>query len=85
MDVVFGEMSGESVASEHRPHEKSPISIPYLLAAAVLIGIGLTSASLWILSFNWLLFLGFAPLVVGAFMLFSPRAGADRADAPSPS
>ncbi len=69
----------------HEQHPKSPISIPYLLGAAVLIGIGLVCASLWIVYFDWRLFLGFGPLVVGAFMLFSPRAGADRADALSPA
>jgi hypothetical protein len=75
-------MADQLADSGHSAHLKSPISVPYLLAAAALIGVGLACASLWIVLFNWLLFLGFAPLALGAFMLFSPRAGADRADAP---
>ena len=66
--------------SQATHHAKSPVSIPFVVVASILIGIGLASAALWLVYFNWLLFLGFVPLVVGALMLFSPRAGAEKAN-----
>ena len=64
-------------------HTKSPISVLYVVLASLLIGIGLACATLWLTYFNWWLFLGFLPLTLGALMLFSRRAGFDRADDPA--
>lgn len=55
-----------------------PLSIPYIVIAALLIGGGIFTISLWILSFAWVDFVGVFLLAFGALMLFSPRAGADR-------
>ncbi|HZY91623.1 MAG TPA: hypothetical protein VFG07_02445 [Thermoplasmata archaeon] len=54
-------------------------SIPYIVLAALLIGGGIFTISLWILSFAWVDFVGVFLLAIGALMLFSPRAGADQA------
>ena len=54
------------------------VSIPYLLVAAVLIGAGLFSIALWFLTGQWAWFVGVVAVVLGGFMLFSPRTGPDR-------
>jgi len=56
-----------------------PISIPFVVLAAVLCGLGLLSLSYWLITFTWVLLAGVVPLAVGAYMLFTPRAGWDHA------
>ena len=63
----------------HRAEDPGRISIPFVIAAALLIGAGLFSAMYWLVTFNWWYFAGFAPLLAGALMLFDPRAGASAA------
>lgn len=63
--------------SSSRPND--PLSVPYLLVAAILIGAGIFTICLWITSFAWIDFVGVFLLAIGGLMLFSPRAGADRA------
>ncbi|MGI0131623.1 MAG: hypothetical protein ACREDK_00775 [Thermoplasmata archaeon] len=53
--------------------------LPFLVAAALLIGGGLFSAMFWLVTLQWVWFAGIGLLVLGALMLFSRRAGADRA------
>jgi membrane-bound ClpP family serine protease len=53
------------------------ISIPWVIAAAVLVGVGLLILLYFLLSFNWLYLVGVAPVVVGGMMLFDRRAGPD--------
>lgn len=55
-----------------------PLSIPYVILSAVLIGAGIFLIFDWIATFNWPAFGGILLLALGALMLFSPRAGADR-------
>ena len=67
--------------SSHGPSNAShadPLSIPYLVAASVLIGAGIFTIFVWITSFAWPYFSGVFLLAIGALMLFSPRSGADR-------
>ncbi len=74
-------MSGYSLHSAEKDLDaKRTISIPFLVAAALLIGGGLFTISLWLTYFNWWFFLGLLPLIVGALMLFNPRTGLDRAE-----
>ncbi len=62
------------------PHEAvGAFSVGYVIAAALLIGAGLFLVFVWISSFQWLYFGGIFLLALGLLMLFSPRAGADRA------
>lgn len=56
------------------------LSVPFLVLAALLIGAGLFSAMVWLVTFQWLWFAGLGLLVIGGVMLFSSRAGADRAE-----
>jgi len=67
---------GESV--EHHV-ERVPISVPFVILAAVLCGLGILSLSYWLITFTWVLLAGVLPLAVGAYMLFTPRAGWDHA------
>lgn len=55
------------------------LSVGYVIVAALLIGAGLFLVFVWITSFQWLYFSGIFLLAIGLLMLFSPRAGADRA------
>ncbi len=53
--------------------------MPFVLAAAVLIGIGVFTISYALTIFNGWYLVGIAPLFLGALLLFSPRAGLDQA------
>lgn len=57
----------------------SSLSIPWVIAAALLCGAGLFVMMYFILTFNPLYLLGVAPVVGGGLMLFDQRAGADHA------
>ena len=73
----MSEPTGEA-GSEHAV-QRVPISIPFVILAAVLCGLGLLSLSYWLITFNWILFAGVIPLIGGAYMLFTPLAGWDHA------
>jgi hypothetical protein len=60
-------------------HVKSPISVPWVIAASLLIGVGLFFDWYWLYTFNLEYTFGIALVVVGGFMLFSKRAGLDHA------
>jgi hypothetical protein len=66
-------------SSHHPAHVKSPISVAWVLALSLLVGVGLFMLAYWFLTGSWLFFLGIAPVVAGGLMMFSPRAGADHA------
>lgn len=63
----------------HEPVVASPISVPFVILASLLIGGGIFSLDYWLITQNWLWFLGWAPLLAGGLMLFSPKAGVNRA------
>lgn len=59
---------------------RSSVNLPFLLLSAVLIGIGLTSLSAWMLDgLWWTLGLGIVTCTVGGFLLFQRGTGADAA------
>ncbi|MCI4340489.1 MAG: hypothetical protein L3J73_04405 [Thermoplasmata archaeon] len=66
-------------APTHSP-SKNDLSIPFVVLAAFLIGVGILALVYWIVTFDWLYFGGIVPSLTGALMLFHPKAGADRAD-----
>jgi hypothetical protein len=76
-------MSETVVTTPSSPHgtawPRGPLSIPFVIAAALLIGLGIFLISLWMETFSWAYFGGIGLLAIGGLMLFSPRAGADRA------
>jgi hypothetical protein len=67
-------------ASEgHVRHKGGPISVPWVLLAGLLIGVGLAIMYYWLYDFSLVFLAGPVFIVVGALMFFSPRAGLDRA------
>jgi hypothetical protein len=70
---------GGAHAAPAHGHVSSPISVPWVVLSAVLIGLGLFMLAYWLLTFNWFFFLGIAPCLAGGLMLFSRRAGVDSA------
>jgi len=75
-------MSGvESHSSHHVGHEKTPLSVLWIVAAAVLIGIGLTVMSYFLTyittTADWTLIPGAILLAIGFLMLMNRRAGLD--------
>jgi hypothetical protein len=69
-----------STVPHHAKHDApNTISIPFVLLASVLMGIGLLLTLVWLITFNWLLFPGVGLVVIGALMTLSPRMGSDHA------
>ena len=57
----------------------SALSVPFLVLAALLIGVGLFGVAYWMVTFDWVYFAALVPLVLGAYMLFTRGTGPDRA------
>lgn len=55
------------------------ISIPWVLLAAVLSGLGLFLVTFWLLTGDWVYFVGIPIVIVGCLMFFSPRMGIEHA------
>lgn len=66
-------------ATPHRHGAPNSISIPWVVLASVLMGLGVLMLALWLVTFNFLLFSGSLVLLVGFLMVFSPRMGSDHA------
>ena len=62
-----------------RSSTASELSVPFLVLASVLVGVGLFGMAYWLVTFNWVLFASVVPLAVGAYMLFARGTGPDRA------
>jgi Na+/proline symporter len=73
-------MAAHAIGTLSPTATKSAISIPFVVLAALLIGVGILALVYWLVTFDWLYFGGLIPSLTGALMLFHPRAGADRAD-----
>ncbi|MCI4321660.1 MAG: hypothetical protein L3K18_06170 [Thermoplasmata archaeon] len=63
----------------HGIHAPNSISIPWVLAASLLMGLGVFLISAWIITFDYLYFVGFVVLAVGFLMTFDQRMGSDHA------
>jgi hypothetical protein len=70
---------GDASRAASHGHASSPISVPWVVLAAVLMAIGVFALWYGLTLFDWIFFLGIVPSVVGGLMLFDPRAGANRA------
>jgi hypothetical protein len=70
---------GEAHRTPSHGHARSPINVGWVVLAALLIGLGLFMMAYWLVTFQWVFFLGIAPCVGGGLMLFSRRAGFDTA------
>lgn len=74
----MSEYGGEPVGV-HGHVEKSPISVGWVILAAVLCGIGLFLVWFWLSTFDWIYFPGVALVFIGGIMFFNHRAGLDHA------
>jgi hypothetical protein len=73
-------MTQPAGASEgHGHHAVSPISVPWVVVASVLCGLGLLLLWMWLTTFQWIWFSGVIPILVGGLMFFNDRAGLDHA------
>jgi hypothetical protein len=70
---------GAAHAGGAKSHVRSPISIGWVVLASLLIGVGLFFIFWWLYNFDLRFTFGIAFVVIGGFMLFSPRAGLDHA------
>jgi hypothetical protein len=66
-------------AAAHGSHAPNSISLPWVLLASILMGIGVLLIVLWIVTFNFLYFTGVFVVLAGFLMVFDPRMGSDRA------
>ncbi len=66
-------------ASDPSSSAASQISIPWVIFAALLCGIGLFLLSYFLTYFYWPAFSGAAFVIVGGILLFNRRTGIDRA------
>ncbi|MCI4346617.1 MAG: hypothetical protein L3K07_07720 [Thermoplasmata archaeon] len=53
------------------------ISVPYVIAAALMMGAGLFLVAAWVLTFDWVYFSGVALATAGFLMILHPLAGSD--------
>jgi predicted cobalt transporter CbtA len=73
-------VSGFAEAGDEAPEERNTLSIPWVITAAILCGIGIflvTGALIRLAGglTNWSWWIGVLPAVVGFMMLMNPRAG----------
>ncbi|HEV2167182.1 MAG TPA: hypothetical protein VGS23_09460 [Thermoplasmata archaeon] len=59
---------------------RNSISVPFVIAAAVIAALGLFSLLYWVITFQWIFFLGAIPMAIGALMFFHPKMGSNRAE-----
>ena len=76
---MAGGVAHGAPVGHHGADAPNTISIPWVIGASLLMGIGLFLISVWIVTFNILYFGGVFVVVVGALMVISPRMGSDHA------
>jgi hypothetical protein len=68
------------IAHTAHPEEGAEhVSVPIILAVSLLCGIGIFGTAYWLYTYNWIWFPSLAPLIVGAYLLFTRLTGPDRA------
>jgi|HubBroStandDraft_1064217.scaffolds.fasta_scaffold251542_2 hypothetical protein len=72
-------MSAHAVSASSHTATKVPISIPFVVLAAFLVGIGVLGMVYFLITFDLLYLFGALATTVGGLMLFHPLAGADHA------
>ncbi len=75
----YGEAHAGGTHRAHGKHPGGPISIGWTVLAAAIIGAGMFLIFYWLYTFNLEWSWGIGLVLIGALMLFSPRAGADSA------
>ncbi len=69
-------LHGPDDEDEERPRA----SVLFVILAAVVAGVGLFFTLLWVITFEWIYFLGIVLMAIGFLMFFSVRMGPDRAE-----
>lgn len=73
-------MSDSPAAVEPSALAPSPkLSIPFVIGATLLAVLGMTGVLFFVITFQWIYFLGVIPMAIGALMYFSPYAGPNHA------
>jgi len=73
-------MDASAVAPVARPAEpRSALSVPMVVGSAVLAGVGILGTLYWLVTSSWLYFASLAPMIVGAYLLFTRVTGPDHA------
>lgn len=72
-------MSDTAEAALAHSDSSASVSVPAVVLASVLVGVGLIGTAYWLITFNWLYFLSLAPLTLGAVLLFTRLSGPDHA------
>jgi len=73
----MGEPAVASVG--HRTRPSGALLVLTIVGSAVLAGAGMLGTFYWLITFRWLYFLSLAPLIVGAYLLFTRATGVDHA------
>ncbi|HEV2429856.1 MAG TPA: hypothetical protein VGV64_08470 [Thermoplasmata archaeon] len=67
-----------ATTAAHAPGAPNSISVPFVIGSVVLAMLGMLAVVLWLVTFQWIYFLGLIPMLLGALLWFHPRAGSDR-------
>ncbi|MFI5414832.1 MAG: hypothetical protein ACHQ16_04095 [Candidatus Lutacidiplasmatales archaeon] len=72
-------VTGAAAHGAHGAHAPNTISIPWVVAASLLMGLGIFLITAWIITFDFVYFVGFVVLTGGFLMTFDRRMGSDHA------
>jgi Na+/proline symporter len=73
-------MSGASVVERANVESTSDrVSVPLVVVAAILCGLGLLGTAYWLVTLNWILFPSILLVALGAYLLFTRATGPERA------
>jgi hypothetical protein len=71
----------DGIAFEEEDEEPlGHVSVPWVVAAALLMGVGIFLLMNWLFTFQWVFLSGALLMLAGFLMCTSPRAGLDRAE-----
>jgi hypothetical protein len=65
----------------HEDEERHPhASVLFVILASIVAGVGLFLTLIWVITFQWIYFVGIVLMAVGFLMFFSQQMGPDRAE-----
>lgn len=68
-----------STHGAHGSGAPNALSVPWVLLASILMGVGIFLISAWLITFNLLYSVGVFVVLAGFLMTFDPRMGSDHA------
>jgi len=73
-------MTEHGTAGGHAgPTDDGSVSIPFVVLASVLVGLGITGLAYWLITFQWILLASVVPLAGGGLLFFTRATGPDHA------